>query len=215
MLRQPRPGLEPIQAKLPQPMKLKAPNRMLRIICTVGLSCVGKTTLSRRLSADLNCGFFSTGNFEREQAKLLGYSDVIEYEKKLGLQLAYVDLFPEMYRQIEALSVVNDLIVVEGVYSPQFYSWITSHFCSESVVVLNVTSPRNLRARRFAEREGVGIDVAKKKMRMLDRGKYEVGISEMQLMSRSSSFANRTTMEEVYRAIRQYIVAWLSRRSCR
>jgi len=176
---------------------------LTEIICIVGPSGAGKTTLAKTLSKEREFSFFSVGNLEREIAKQKGYGDVVEYEKAVGLQKAYVDLFPQVVEELRRIGSKTGGIVVEGVYSPQLYKMIQGTFGNQNVTLLNITTGRKTRLRRFVGREKRGIRAAKNNIRGLDRGKFEVGLNEMMKLGRQNTIKNTGSLEEAMQKIRE------------
>ena len=172
------------------------------MICLIGLSGAGKTTLANRLSKEMGFAVFSVGGLERKIALKKGYSDVVEYEKKVGLQKAYVSLFPYVIKELKRVGKQNEGIIVEGVYSPKLFRMMQNAFGKERIILLNIAATRHARLRRLIAREGRKTADAKKNLRALERGKFEVGANEMLKLGKSNTIRNTGTLNETMQKIR-------------
>ena len=164
---------------------------MTKVICMVGLTGAGKTTIAKTLAQMKGYPMFSVGTLEREIAVKKGYSDIVEYEKAVGIQDAYISLFPAVVEDLRRLISKTKAIVIEGIYSPHLLEMIENVFGKENVSLITIACTRHTRLRRFATRERLTTKYAKNNFRQLERNKCEAGVNEI-LKSRSTLLIKNT-----------------------
>lgn len=140
-----------------------------------GTSSSGKSTMAAMASKEYSLPIFAVGGFTRDLARLSGYSDVVEFERDLGLKKTYFDQIPKMLSSIEEFSKGRS-IILEGVYDSNLYVQISALF--DRSVVITISSPRHLRISFNAKRLGVDKKEAEKNLRSLEHQKKLVGRDE-------------------------------------
>lgn len=169
---------------------------MRRIIAVfTGDSGAGKSTLARMLASERDLPVFAAGGFERDYAKSLGYDDVVEFERKLGLEKAYYRLIGPMLESI-SMQDRGRGIIVEGVYDPRLYTQISGLFV-EPTFLINVTAPLYLKMLRAAEKQNISPDKVAIALAELDAQKELVGKSDLAKMA-NITVVNDRNVEQTY-----------------
>jgi dephospho-CoA kinase len=164
---------------------------MTKVICVVGLTAAGKTTIVKTIAQMKGYPMFSVGTLEREIAAKKGYSDIVIYEKVIGIQDAYMSLFPAVVEDLKRLISKTKVIVIEGIYSPHLLEMIENVFGKENISLINIACTRHTRLRRYAARERLTIKDAKNNFRQLEKNKCEAGVNEI-LKSRNTFLIRNT-----------------------
>ena len=178
-----------------------------QIVFVTGLSASGKSFIAKQLATDTGFVLFSVGNFQRAFAKSQGYSDVTEFNRKVGLQKAYFELLPSILREINSLIQKNNGVIIEGLYSKSLMDHVKESFPTATVKLFNVGLSRHKRSTRYAEREELNLKIAKNKMRRLDNNKRAIGFQEVQQLRGPGihTIRNNGTPNQAIEAIKRHL----------
>lgn len=174
---------------------------MSEMICLIGLTGAGKTTIAQMLSIEKKYAFLSIGTVERNIAVQRGYQDVVDYERAVGLQNAYFSLFPIVIEELGRLMIHNKGIVIEGIYSQELINMIKSAFPDCNVLLINIACSRHIRLKRFLNRNRNDIENAKKNFNDLEKIKFEAGVNEILKSTRYVKVRNSGTIKKALHVI--------------
>lgn len=164
---------------------------MKTIVFLSGLTGAGKSTLASGLGRKVGLPVFSVGNFQRDYARSLGYENVVEFNRKFGLKVAYFDLLPRIAGKIIKVLRRKNGIIVEGFYSKELEWKIMSEIPSAKVIFVNIGASRHSRVNRVVIRDKISKAEAKKRVRALDSSKKKIGVDEVLIESRKKGVVFR------------------------
>lgn len=156
------------------------------IVFITGLSGSGKSTVAQLLVQSTGYVLFSVGKFQREWASQNGYDSAVEFNKKEGLEKAYFSILPEIVKRMRELARTNKGIIVEGLYSQSLFHDVQKAFPNARIHIFNLTTNSHTRVRRYSKREKIAASDAKKFIRLLDRQKRKIGLTDIQQMKGST-----------------------------
>ncbi len=175
------------------------------VIAVSGPPGSGKTTYARRLAEDLGLRFYSAGMAFRELAKKMGLS-LMELNE-LAARDPRIDL--EIDRMTRRVAEEGG-VVIEG----HLVAWVVHDLAD---VLIYVTAPIEVRARRIASRDNVDYSEALRetlRREELHRKRflahYGIDIADTTIFNLVVD-TSKTGVEETYRVIRSYVEAVVRR----
>lgn len=146
------------------------------IFAISGYSCAGKSTLIRHLIENWRLTTIRYGDIHRETIKRHGYMRGMDWIKSKGFD-AYEDGALEVF--IEKLDKCDsENLIIDGIFSNKCYQYLKQQKGLKIKNILLETNYEN-RLRRMIEREGLGLEKAKEKLKNVDWLKYYAGLSEI------------------------------------
>lgn len=147
------------------------------VICLVGLSGSGKSTIARILRRTMNIPFFSIGHELIAAAKRKGL-DSRTYAKGIERDLGRGAPLKSLVPQMQRLAETRGGIIIEGLLSLEDMKTISATFKGDQVFLFSVKRPRELRKRGVMKRMRATEDVAEERIKRYDKirtQEYELG----------------------------------------
>lgn len=143
------------------------------IICIVGYSGCGKSTICRFISNRLNVPLFEYGKVVTKVIKDNGYNKSREYVNDKGID-SYIELIePNVKIELKKMMKKHKFFIIDGIVSDDIYDYLLKKHDIYSIYIrLDKTS----RIKRIMERENLTFEEAENNLNIKDNIKISCGL---------------------------------------
>ena len=155
--------------------KLLLDNKLNRnlIICIVGYSGCGKSSICNLLSKNFDIPLFKYGKEANKFVKKAGYNKSRDFVKSQGMEQYENFINSNMYNVLNEYMTNNKVFLIDGIISCEVYDWLKEN---NEMFTIYIKLDEEERLNRLIEREKIPFDKAKEELYIKDNIKIECGL---------------------------------------
>jgi len=169
------------------------------ILCLTGLSCIGKTTVSKLLTEENNYTLLSMRKISHDLAIKHGYSRTRDWLKETSIK-NYLSACRKAI--LLNISKDNSNYVIDDLFDIELWNEINSEYNS---TLISFSLPDEIRIARMQKRENLNFIDAQKELSFLDNCKKAFGIEKVINNASAHLEVSNLNPHEIMQLIHQYI----------